>query len=57
VYADRGYEAFVTTITYNDQTYYRVRVGDMQSLSEATDLKAEIEDKYSTTGWVDRLNQ
>lgn len=57
VYADRGYEAFVTTITFNDQTYYRVRVGSMQSLSEATNLKAEIEDKYSTTGWVDRLSQ
>lgn len=57
LYADRGYEAFVSTITYNSQTYYRVRIGNLESFSEAGVLKAELDDKYSINAWIDRLDQ
>jgi hypothetical protein len=57
LYADRGYEASVSTITYNSQTYYRVRIGNLESFSEAGVLKAELDDKYSIAAWIDRLDQ
>ena len=57
VYANRGYEAYVTTITYDDQTYYRVRLGDFETLSEAQALKAELADRFSVETWIDRLDQ
>lgn len=53
-FSGRGYEPFVTTITYNDQTYYRVRIGNFTSYSEAKALMNELVDKYSISGiWVD----
>ena len=57
VYADRGYDAFVTTITYEGQTYYRVRIGNFGVISEARALEHELQDKFSATTWIDRLDQ
>jgi len=53
-YTERGYEPFVTTITYTNQTYYRVRVGHFQTVAEARALRDELADRYSIKPWVDR---
>jgi cell division septation protein DedD len=55
VYTDRGYEPFVMTITYNDQTYYRVRLGTFPSLAEARALQSELSDRFSVQTWIDKV--
>ena len=56
-YTGRGYEPFVTTITYNNQTYYRVRIGNFANYSEAKALMNELVDRYSISGiWVDEFD-
>lgn len=57
VYADRGYDAFVTTITYEGQTFYRVRIGNFGGISEARNLENELQDRFSASTWIDRLDQ
>ncbi len=52
----RGYEPFVSTITYNNETHYRVRLGLYQSQSEAKKMVVELEDKYSLKTWVDQVS-
>lgn len=53
VYKSRGYEPYVTSITVEGQGFYRVRIGIFDSLSDAKDLKAELNDKYSIESWID----
>jgi len=55
IYTDRGYQPFVTTITYNNQTYFRVRVGNFKSVAEAKVLLAELVDRFSIQPWIDRI--
>ena len=57
VYANRGYDAFVTTITYEGETYYRVRIGNFGGISEARALQDELRDRFSASTWIDRLDQ
>ena len=53
-FTNRGYSPFVTTFNHEGQTYYRVRLGPVETLAEARDLKNEIVDKYSITAcWID----
>ena len=53
-YTERGYQPFVTTVTYTNQEYYRVRVGHFQTVAEAKALRDELADRYSIKPWVDR---
>ena len=53
-YTGRGYSPYVTTISVEGQTYYRVRIGGLATLPEAQQLKAELVDKYSVKAWIDR---
>jgi len=53
-YTARGYSPYLTTTTANGQTYYRVRIGGIESLQEAKKLKAELVDKYSIKAWIDK---
>ncbi len=55
VYSDRGYEPYLTQFEFEGQLFYRVRVGQFESDSEALALKAELIDKYSVDAWVDIL--
>jgi len=57
VYFGRGYEAFVSTAMIEGQTYYRVRIGNVETYGEAKDLRLELADRYSIDPWIDRLNQ
>lgn len=52
-YTNRGYEPYITATNVGGQTYYRVRIGSYQSLSEAKALKAELADRYSIKAWID----
>jgi len=53
LYRKRGYEPYVETRNQDGQLYYRVRVGNVATLNEAKQLKAELSDKYSVAGWID----
>ena len=57
MYFGRGYEPFVSTFNEDGQTYYRVRIGNLQTYAEAKALKLELADRYSINPWIDRLNQ
>lgn len=57
VYFGRGYEPFVSTFNEDGQTYYRVRIGNLNSYAEAKALKLELADRYSINPWIDRLNR
>jgi len=54
LYRQRGYEPYVETHNQNGQLYYRVRVGNVATLGEARQLKAELEDRYSAQVWIDQ---
>jgi cell division septation protein DedD len=51
----RGYEPFVTTITHNNETYYRIRLGLYESHARAKNVVAELADKYSLKTWIDQI--
>lgn len=53
LYQGRGYEPFVTQITYDGELFNRVRIGAFESFSEAEQLKTELNDRYSLDSWVD----
>lgn len=55
LYTNRGYEPYITEYDFDGQRYYRVRIGQFEGITEASNLKLEIEDKYSITVWVDNL--
>ena len=51
-YFGRGYEAYITRTVVDGQTFYRVRIGNFTTQSEAKELQAELMDKYTLTVWV-----
>lgn len=55
LYTKRGYQPFVAHITFEGETYYRVRLGLYERLSEAKAMQAELMDKYSLTTWIDAV--
>jgi len=57
LYQKRGYEPFVSTVNYEGQQYYRVRVGNFDRSEAATELRDELADKFSIKPWVDHLNR
>ena len=57
LYQKRGYEPFVSTVNYEGQQYYRVRVGNFDRSAEASELRNELADKFSIEPWVDYLNR
>ena len=56
LWTQRGYEPYVTTITYNDETHFRVRIGLFESYSKAKKLVAGLEDKFSAEAWIDQVS-
>ena len=54
LYKRRGYEPYLTTTVVDGEKYYRVRIGAGDQYQQAQALKAEIEDKYSVSAWIDR---
>jgi len=56
IWTQRGYQPYVTTVTYNDETHFRVRIGLFDAYGEAKKLVAELEDKYSAKVWIDQVS-
>ena len=52
-YIRRGYEAFITETDVDGETFYRLRIGSFDGLSEAKAVGMELKDKYSADFWVD----
>ncbi len=52
-FTDRGYETYVTEATVNGQDFYRIRIGDYPTLTEARTVGAELQDKFSVEYWID----
>jgi len=52
----RGYTPFVSTITHDNRTHYRVRFGLFASQAEAKKVVDELADKYSVKSWIDQMS-
>ena len=52
----RGYAPFVSTITHDNQTHYRVRFGLFATNGEAKKVVDELADKYSVKSWIDQIS-
>lgn len=56
VFKDRGYDAYIGSVTKEDKTYYRVRVGKFADRAEAVRVSAEINSMYNLQSWVDQAS-
>jgi len=52
-YTNRGYEPYMTRYELDGQIYYRIRIGNFATKTEADNLKAELSDKFTTPAWID----
>ncbi len=52
-YIARGYEAFVSEVYIDDVSYFRIRIGNLETYEEATRLGEELKDKFSVDYWID----
>lgn len=53
LYRSRGYQPYTTMTQLDDVQYYRIRIGGFASLTDASVLRDELNDKYTTGAWVD----
>jgi len=53
LFLERGYEAFVTEVLIEGETFYRIRIGNYETLTEAKNAALELQDKYSLSFWID----
>ncbi len=56
-FTDRGYQAYVASVTVDGKTHYRIRVGFYGSTVEAKSVLAELKNKYSVEGWIDPVTK
>jgi len=57
-FTGRGYEPYLTSAVIDDQTFYRVRIGNVEGYSEAKALRDELLDKYSVSDvWIDEVRE
>lgn len=54
LYRSRGYQPYVMMAQVGGETYYRIRLGDYDTLAEAKAAKAELKDRFSITPWLTR---
>ncbi|MBN2226620.1 MAG: SPOR domain-containing protein [candidate division Zixibacteria bacterium] len=54
LFLDRGYEAYVTEIQVEGETFYRIRIGNYETLTEARAMAMELHDKFSVSFWIDQ---
>jgi septal ring-binding cell division protein DamX len=54
-YAERGFDAFVAEVVVDGQTYYRVRIGNFDTIEEARKAAKDLKDRFSLEGyWIDK---
>ena len=51
-FRSRGYDTYLSEAKIKGVTYYRVRIGNFDSLAKARKLGVELQDKYSVKFWV-----
>lgn len=56
VFKDRGYDAYLGSVTKEDKTYYRLRIGKFTDRAEAVRVSTEINSMYNLQSWVDRAS-
>jgi len=56
-FTERGYQAYVASVTVDGKTHYRIRVGFYGSTVEAKSVLAELKNKYSVDGWIDPVSK
>jgi cell division septation protein DedD len=49
----RGYEAYLQDADVEGETYYRIRIGNYATVTEARTVGEDIQDKYSLDYWID----
>jgi cell division septation protein DedD len=54
VFIDRGYDAYLGSVTKEDKIFYRLRVGKYSDRNEAVRVSAEINSMYNLQSWVDK---
>jgi cell division septation protein DedD len=52
-FVTRGYEPFMTRTVVDGVTYYRVRIGNFETLAAAKEFGNELKDIYSVDFWID----
>ncbi len=52
LYETRGYETYLTSTLFQDQKFYRVRIGGYDTYEDAAAVQTEIRDRYSVSAWV-----
>ncbi len=53
IFAGRGYEPFIVKADVGGITFYRVRIGNFDTVEEARILATELQDRYSLKPWID----
>lgn len=54
-FKDRGYEPYISELSIDGVTRYRVRVGQYANSTEAERAKVLFAEEYGIDGWVDRV--
>ncbi len=54
LFIDRGYEAYVTETLVEGETFYRIRIGNYETITEAKTVAMELHDKFSVSFWIDQ---
>lgn len=57
LYTRRGYEPYVDMKEISGVRWYRVRVGNFDSMEDAVQTRDALIDKYSLQAWVDNIPQ
>ncbi|MCM2272394.1 MAG: SPOR domain-containing protein [candidate division Zixibacteria bacterium] len=55
-FTDRGYDAYLGTVTIEGKTYYRLRIGKYADRNEAARVSEEINSMFNLKSWVDKAS-
>jgi cell division septation protein DedD len=55
-FTDRGYDAYLGTVTVEGKTYFRLRIGKFADRSDAVRVSSEINSMYNLQSWVDKAS-
>ncbi len=55
-FTERGYDAYLGTVTIEGKTYYRLRIGKYTDRNEAARVSEEINSMFNLKSWVDKAS-
>jgi septal ring-binding cell division protein DamX len=56
-YTNRGYQGYVSDITIDGKTHYRVRIGFYGTEAAAKDALSQLKEKEGVDGWIDPVTK